>query len=161
MRFSPHFQLFYFNDRLEFCEFFEWKIKRINNADFFSQLPLVIFTKGANISGGHCIYIFFFLEVVSYGHQGCIYYIIKTPIMWNTVKTPITFNVITNKIPVMATLYFQHHYSSLQCHMIHQKSFYYAEFVLKKQFLKTVVLLNICVETWYIFYFFLEFFDLK
>ncbi len=54
MRFSPHFQLFYFNDRLEFCEFFEWKIKRINNADFFSQLPLVIFTKGANISGGHC-----------------------------------------------------------------------------------------------------------
>ncbi len=23
MRFSPHFQLFYFNDRLEFCEFFE------------------------------------------------------------------------------------------------------------------------------------------
>ncbi len=55
MRFSPHFQLFYFNDRLEFCEFFEWKIKRINNADLFSQLPLLIFTKGANISGGHCI----------------------------------------------------------------------------------------------------------
>ncbi len=54
MRFSPHFQLFYFNDRLEFCEFFEWKIKRINNADLFSQPPLVIFTKGANISGGHC-----------------------------------------------------------------------------------------------------------
>ncbi len=23
MRFSPHFQLFYFNDRLEFCEFIE------------------------------------------------------------------------------------------------------------------------------------------
>ncbi len=42
MRFSPHFQLFYFNDRLEICEFFEWKIKRINNADLFSQLPLVI-----------------------------------------------------------------------------------------------------------------------
>ncbi len=55
MRFSPHFQLFYFNDRLEFCEFFEWKIKRINNADLFSQPPLFIFTKGANISGGHCI----------------------------------------------------------------------------------------------------------
>ncbi len=52
MRFSPHFQLFYFNDRFEF---FEWKIKRINNADLFSQPPLVIFTKGANISGGHCI----------------------------------------------------------------------------------------------------------
>ncbi len=56
MRFSPHFQLFYFNDRLEFCEFFEGKIKRINNADLFSQLPLLIFIKGANISGGHCIY---------------------------------------------------------------------------------------------------------
>ncbi len=54
MRFSPHFQLFYFNDRLEFCKFFEGKIKRINNADLFSQLPLLIFIKGANISGGHC-----------------------------------------------------------------------------------------------------------
>ncbi len=54
MRFSPHSQLFYFNDRLEFCEFFEWKIKRINNADLFSQPPLLIFIKGANISGGHC-----------------------------------------------------------------------------------------------------------
>ncbi len=55
MRFSPHFQLFCFNDRLEFCKFFEGKIKRINNADLFSQLPLLIFIKGANISGGHCI----------------------------------------------------------------------------------------------------------
>ncbi len=54
MRFSPHSQLFYFNDRLEFCKFFEGKIKRINNADLFSQLPLLIFIKGANISGGHC-----------------------------------------------------------------------------------------------------------
>ncbi len=57
MRFSPHFQLFYFNDRLEFCEFFEWKIKRINNADLFSQPPLLIFIKGANIGGGHHAYI--------------------------------------------------------------------------------------------------------
>ncbi len=47
--------MFYFNDRLEFCEFFEWKIKRINNADLFSQPPLLIFIKGANISGGHCM----------------------------------------------------------------------------------------------------------
>ncbi len=58
MRFSPHSQLFYFNDRLEFWEFFEWKIKRINNADLFSQPPLFIFIKGANISGGHCIHIY-------------------------------------------------------------------------------------------------------
>ncbi len=63
MRFSPHSQLFYFNDRLEFCEFFEWKIKRINNADLFSQPPLLIFIKGANISGGHCIYIFYYLLI--------------------------------------------------------------------------------------------------
>ncbi len=54
MRFSPHFQLFYFNDRLDLCECFEWKIKWINNADLFSKPPLLIFTKGANISGGHC-----------------------------------------------------------------------------------------------------------
>ncbi len=51
---SPHFHLFYFNESLEFCEFFEWKIKKINDADLFSQPPLLIFTKGANISGRHC-----------------------------------------------------------------------------------------------------------
>jgi len=34
-------------------------------------------------------------------------------------------------IPEIAKLNFQHHYSSLQCHMIHQKSFY-ADLVLKK-----------------------------
>ncbi len=75
MRFSPQIQLFYFNDRLEFCKFFEGKIKRINNADLFSQLPLLIFIKGANISGGHCIYIhththtyIWFIEIVSNSH---------------------------------------------------------------------------------------------
>ncbi|XDV39993.1 hypothetical protein PO909_009159 [Leuciscus waleckii] len=44
----------------------------------------------------------------------------------------------------MAKLYFQHHYSSLHCHMILQK---FADLLLKKHFhlsiLKTVVLLNI------------------
>ncbi len=63
MRFSPHFQLFYFNDRLEFCEFFEWKIKRINNADLFSQTPFLTLIKGANISGGHCIYLSVYLSI--------------------------------------------------------------------------------------------------
>ncbi len=72
MRFSPHFQLFYFNDWLEFCEFFEWKIKRINNADLFSQPPLLIFIKGANISGGHCN------KYTQYTH---IYYVKKTFIL--------------------------------------------------------------------------------
>ncbi len=72
MRFSPHFQLFYFNDRLEFCEFFEGKIKRINNADLFSQLPLLIFIKGANISGGHCIYIYIYIYIYIKGpRKGC------------------------------------------------------------------------------------------
>ncbi len=56
MRFSPHYQLFNFKERLEFFEFFEWKNKKINDADLFSQPPLLIFTKGANISGGNCIY---------------------------------------------------------------------------------------------------------
>ncbi len=52
---SPHFQLFYFNENLELCKFFEWKIKKIDDADLFSQPPLLIFTKGPNISGGwHC-----------------------------------------------------------------------------------------------------------
>ncbi len=64
MRFSPLFPLFYFNDRLEFCEFFEWKIKRINNADLFSQPPLLIFTKGANINGGHCIYVSVLFNII-------------------------------------------------------------------------------------------------
>ncbi len=63
MRFSPHLQLFYFSDRLEFCEFFEWKIKRINNADLFSQTPFLTFIKGANISGGHCIYIYIYIYI--------------------------------------------------------------------------------------------------
>ncbi len=42
---SPHFKLFYFNERIEFCEFFEWKIKKMNDAHLFSQPPLLIFTK--------------------------------------------------------------------------------------------------------------------
>ncbi len=33
---------------------------RINNADLFSQPPLLIFIKGANISGGHCVYIYIY-----------------------------------------------------------------------------------------------------
>ncbi len=35
------------------CNF--WKIKKINDADLFSQQPLLILTKGANISGRHCM----------------------------------------------------------------------------------------------------------
>ncbi len=61
MRFASQFQLFYFNDRLEFSAFFELKIKSVNNADLSSQPPLLIFIKGANISGGHCSYTELFL----------------------------------------------------------------------------------------------------
>ncbi len=69
MRFSPHFQLFYFNDRLEFCEFFEWKIKRINNADLFSQPPLVIFTKvPILVEGTVCVWVYlaFLLQYIKH-----------------------------------------------------------------------------------------------
>jgi len=41
---------------------------------------------------------------------------------------------------MMAKLNFQHHYSSLQRHMIFQKSFYHAESGLKKHFILLSVL---------------------
>ncbi len=52
----------------------------------------------------------------------------------------------------MTKLNFSYHYSSLQCHMIPQKSFSYADLVLNKHFLllpmlKTVVLFNIFLKT--------------
>ncbi len=85
MRFSPHFQLFYFNDRLEFCNFFEGKIKRINNADLFSQLPLLIFIKGANISGGHCIYIYIMVSQVYPGNGFLFSYCIVPSTLCNNI----------------------------------------------------------------------------
>jgi len=42
---------------------------------------------------------------------------------------------VKKNIPVMAKLKFQHHYSSLQCHMILQKSFEYADLMRRKHFL--------------------------
>ncbi len=49
----------------------------------------------------------------------------------------------------MVKLNFQHHYSSLQCHMIFQKLFQYADLMLivLLAMLKTVVLLSISVKT--------------
>ncbi len=49
-------------------------------------------------------------------------------------------------------IYSSSHYSSLQCHVILQKSFWYADLLVKKHFLllsmlKTVLLLNLIVET--------------
>ncbi len=43
------------------------KIKRINNADTFSQPTLIIFTKGANIFGYDCIYIHIHIHIYIYG----------------------------------------------------------------------------------------------
>ncbi len=50
MRFSHHFQLFNFKERLKCFEFFEWKNKKINDADLFSQSPFLIFTKDAKVN---------------------------------------------------------------------------------------------------------------
>ncbi len=35
----------------------------MNNADLFSQPPLLIFTKGANIIGGHYTYLFIYFNL--------------------------------------------------------------------------------------------------
>ncbi len=50
MRFSHLFQLFNFKERLKCFEFFEWKNKKINDAELFSQSPFLIFTKDAKVN---------------------------------------------------------------------------------------------------------------
>jgi len=52
-------------------------------------------------------------------------------------------------IPEVSKLNFQHHFSSLHCHIIFQKSFLYSDLMLKKHFLLSMFkqLLNIFVET--------------
>lgn len=49
---SPSFTYYYLK---YFCEFFQQKFKRLNNVDKFSQPSLLIFSKGANFSKGHCM----------------------------------------------------------------------------------------------------------
>ncbi len=49
---SPHFKFLLSNGRLEFSD--KKKIKRINNADSFSQHSFIIFIKGADIFGHDC-----------------------------------------------------------------------------------------------------------
>jgi len=51
----------------------------------------------------------------------------------------------------MAKLNFQHHYSSLQRHMILQKSFYQAESGLKKHFILLSVLKIVVFKVFFIF----------
>ncbi len=45
-------------------------------------------------------------------------------------------------IPVMVKLNFQHHYSSLQCHMILKKSFKYADLQLS-YYLHSAIIINV------------------
>ncbi len=58
----------------------------------------------------------------SSAHQGSIYLIINTVIFWNIISISnkcFYCNIFVNVIYCCdAALYFQHHYSSLQCHMI-------------------------------------------
>ncbi len=51
-------------------------------------------------------------------------------------------------IPAMTKLNFQHHYSSLQCHMILQKSFKYADLVPKKHLLLLLMSKIFCLIFW-------------
>ncbi len=122
MRFSPHFQLFYFNDRLEFCEFFEGKIKRINNADLFSQLPLLIFIKGANISGGHCIHV-----LISNSHRksstvvGTCYF--NKLIFGCYQDIGVHVNTLKEKSPPDMRMWNNNTYSAFLCHFCESYSF--------------------------------------
>ncbi len=60
---SPHFNFLLFNERLDFCDK-KKNIKRINNADSFSQPSLIIFTKVADIFGHDCINIYIYLPKI-------------------------------------------------------------------------------------------------
>ncbi len=58
-------------------------------------------------------------------------------IMWNiiTISNCCLFEyIVISNCSCEANLYFQHHYPSLQCLMILQKSFSYADLLLKKHF---------------------------
>ncbi len=59
--------MFYFNERFEFCAFLN-EIKKIHDADLFSQPPLLIFTKGANFSEQQyvCKYIYIYIYIYIY-----------------------------------------------------------------------------------------------
>ncbi len=63
MRFSPHFQLFYFNDRLEFCDFFLMKDQKNKQCRFIfshicsylSRVPILV---EGTVYVHVCIYIY-------------------------------------------------------------------------------------------------------
>ncbi len=53
----------------------------------------------------------------------------------NTVILSFSIQIYFKMLFIPVKLYFQHHYSSLQCHMIFHKSFKYANLLLMKHFL--------------------------
>ncbi len=68
------------------------------------------------------VLVLLFLKEVSSAQQSCIYLIKNTVKMWNiiTVKTSCFLReyLLKCNLFLWSKLYFQHHYSSLQCHMI-------------------------------------------
>jgi len=70
----------------------------------------------------------------------------KQNVTTRTVKLQQNINTILNNYSIVMYIKMDYHYSSLQCHMIIQKS----DLLLKKYFLlmlKTIVLIHIFVET--------------
>ncbi len=58
----PHFKFLLSNKRLDFSDK-KKKIKRINNADSFSQTSLIIFTKGGDMFGHDCVCIYMYIYI--------------------------------------------------------------------------------------------------
>ncbi len=81
-------------------------------------------------------------------YKGCINLNISNIVKSYSNLTVFYLNIFQNGIySCESKAEFSHHYYSLQCHVILQKSFYYADFVLKKHSLfllsklKTAVLI--------------------
>jgi len=97
------------------------------------------------------------LNEVFYAHQGCIYLIkntMKTATLWITINNAFCFNKFKKNYKYIQILgwqrwIFSSYYSSFQCH-IFQKTFQYADLVLKNNslllsILKTIVCVCVCV----------------
>ncbi len=60
---------------LDFCDFLNKKIKKINNADKFSQPSLIIFTKGSNNYDHDCMYVYIYIYIYIRGGHRLIFLI--------------------------------------------------------------------------------------
>ncbi len=97
-----------------------------------------------------------------YAHQSCIYLIkntVKTVILWNITNNIIVFLIVKcfkiKFIHLIQNWIFSRHYSGLQCHMIFQKSFLYADLL---SMLETVVVLFLLLFFMYFLLFCWSFF---